>query len=86
MLIIDFSKNNNTKWHCFNDRMVFEITNLITPDAYILCYKLADENQIDTSGSNVITIDTSNNQDSDDEPSKQKEDNSSNIHISKSDC
>ena len=80
-----FCKNNNTKWHCFNDRMVFEITNLITPDAYILCYKLADDDQIDTSGSNVITIDTSNNQDSNDEPNVlHKEDNSSNIHISKS--
>ena len=77
-----FCKNNNSNWYCFNDRMVFEITKLITADAYILCYKLSDDNQIDTTCSNVITIDTSKNQES--KEHSEEKDNLTNIHLSKS--
>jgi ubiquitin C-terminal hydrolase len=79
-------KNNNSKWYCYNDRFVFETTNLITPDAYILCYKKVSEDDINSLNSDVITIDTSNssnksnllssnNQDEDDDDDDDEDDN-----------
>lgn len=87
-------KNNNSKWYCYNDRFVFETTNLITPDAYILCYKKVSEDDINSLNSDVITIDTSNssnksnllssnnqNEDEDEDQSEDEDETHNNLHV-----